>query len=411
MSDRRPRLTLLLLLGALGCKFPVYEFLDDASVSPGDAVARDGLVFPSEDANLETCVPNECGGCAVLSPKPLTPCGMCGRNQCEGADKVVCKNPETNLCGGCAPLPVDPGKPCGGSCGNAVCDGTDAIKCNGTAANNKCGGCADLGSNVPGTSCNIGTECPGIWKCEGTEKVSCIGGGPRNACTGCGSLTETPGNDCGACGKYTCSADKASVTCVEAAPAKDSYCGVLCATSRYECQADRTTVCRTPDEMTIVDPKNESNDRRENGLCVEYDKAVSFVAPRQGMVTNVALNMVRNGVTCECSPCGSTVGDVVVTVLAGAPGDPTPTPIGTGKLPALSITDGWNVFPITGGKVVSPSVPMWIRLHYTGNRHAFTLYSSFAKPAGQTYFRMNGNVATLIADYMNFRVTMRACTK
>lgn len=86
---------------------------------------------------------NACGGCASLAGQPNSSCGTNGQYQCDGSDKVICKetpitpppkdpdppSPQKNACGGTSTLSATPGTSCG-KCGNWQCNGTDNVTCN-----------------------------------------------------------------------------------------------------------------------------------------------------------------------------------------------------------------------------------------------------------------------------------------
>jgi alpha-tubulin suppressor-like RCC1 family protein len=66
----------------------------DAQVTAQDATADRGGDAQNDGTAPDVCVPNACGGCVVLSAKPGTACGQCGKYACGGAGgEVMCVDP------------------------------------------------------------------------------------------------------------------------------------------------------------------------------------------------------------------------------------------------------------------------------------------------------------------------------
>lgn len=153
--------------------------------------------------------PNSCGGCEILDAAEGSVCADidgAAINRCVGYNSVNCVRPGRNDCNGTDALPANPGDPCGTCGGGAwVCDGADALVCEGEDVGvNACGGCEPL-VDVPGEPCG---SCGGSWECAGTRLV-CTGE-RRNACGTCGALDGDPGAACdmpaGGEGVYLCTA-------------------------------------------------------------------------------------------------------------------------------------------------------------------------------------------------------------
>ena len=81
-----------------------------------------------------------------------------------------CPAPTNNTCGGCAMLAGSPGSSCGKGLSAFVCDGPDAVKCNGGGPN-VCGGWATL-QHKPGASCGpkLRDKC---WTCASIDLMTC----------------------------------------------------------------------------------------------------------------------------------------------------------------------------------------------------------------------------------------------
>jgi hypothetical protein len=83
----------------------------------------------------------------------------------------LCSEPDgTNACGGCTTLSGTLGETCGPcGIGTTVCDGSDALLCEGGTANG-CGGCQVL-TDEPGDACGCGAE---SFDCDGAEALVCL---------------------------------------------------------------------------------------------------------------------------------------------------------------------------------------------------------------------------------------------
>lgn len=202
---------------------------------------------------------NACGGCAVLAAAPGSPCGRCNLDAyvCDGTDAVTCDgDTPVNSCGGCASLDGRAGDPCG-TCGSGelACDGVNALTCTGDlgdAARNACGGCSTL-AITPGASCGrCGLD---QYVCSGAESVVCDGDTAGNACGGCGGLANAPGASCGRCGldEYVCSGTETTVCDGDTAINACGGCGTLanapgascgrCGLDDYVCSGREATTC------------------------------------------------------------------------------------------------------------------------------------------------------------------------
>lgn len=240
---------------------------DDPTVYPGAPELCDGL---DNDLNGVTDdVPardrNACGGCEVLAGDPGAACGPCGRDTfvCDGSDAVRCDGDTYgNACGGCATTVALPGDSCG-VCGSGTwgCDGAGGVVCQGDRgddARNACGGCDPL-ATTPGGPC--GTCGTGTAFCAGPEVMGCLGdAGPAvlNGCGGCAALTEAPGDACGTCGAgvvsctgtdaTTCLRDPGSAAlnacggCGTLSGAPGDTCGA-CGVGVLECDGEDTVLC------------------------------------------------------------------------------------------------------------------------------------------------------------------------
>lgn len=129
-----------------------------------------------------------------------------GREDADAGDGPVCER-EPNACGGCSELKLTLGGTCG-ICteGTLVCDGRDALACDGADMGlNGCGSCAKLEAS-PGDACGLCAQ--GTYSCSGGGGLVCENPDEGlNACGGCGTLDGEPGGSCGTCGLgvYTCS--------------------------------------------------------------------------------------------------------------------------------------------------------------------------------------------------------------
>jgi len=186
----------------------------DSSTDPDttDSTPADSPVPDTRPETGDTCVLNECGGCTTLSGKKGDACGTCG--------------------------------------GALICDGLDALKCDGSKPKNECGGCVTL-TGKKGDPC----ETCGKLDCDGLEALKCVDGAPKNECGGCKALTGKKGDACGtACGALACGTDKESLACIAATPAPGTVCGI-CSTSSYACTSPGVTTCtKSDDRLPTVDP-------------------------------------------------------------------------------------------------------------------------------------------------------------
>ncbi|MCB9508026.1 MAG: hypothetical protein H6697_10205, partial [Myxococcales bacterium] len=201
-----------------------------------------------------TCVGpgrNACGGVEPLDATVGSPCGTCGLGRwvCDGSDALLCDGEDSgvNACGGCTALAGAPGGRCGECRGEWACAGELLVVCD-EPLRNECGGCADIGAGVPGESC----EGDRFWACDGLDELVCPDE-PRNACGGERFLAEEPGEACGPCGDgfRVCSSPN-SVTCVGATELNGcGTCGALpaplgaaCgAAAVWQCDGDGNPVC------------------------------------------------------------------------------------------------------------------------------------------------------------------------
>ena len=80
------------------------------------------------DGEVDEDVANACGGCAPLDVGPGEACGVCGEAVCDGSDAIECREQPSNACGGCNALAHLPGDECG-QCGQYQCEGETALEC------------------------------------------------------------------------------------------------------------------------------------------------------------------------------------------------------------------------------------------------------------------------------------------
>ncbi len=172
--------------------------------TPADTSTPPDTATP-DTTPVDTCVVNACGGCSALGGTPGASCGTCGgKLACNGTEALKCEgSTSANACGGCGALSGTLGAACGTCGGKLACDGTEALKCEGSMPTNACGGCTVLGNTV-GAACGT---CGGMLACDGTEALKCTGSMPTNACGGCNVLGGTVGASCGTCGGGTLGCD------------------------------------------------------------------------------------------------------------------------------------------------------------------------------------------------------------
>ncbi len=221
---------------------------------------------------------NLCGGCGELTHKIGEICGTCGKWICDFSEgelkcnedslsekvgktceqtgmyicdsgKVTCKqSPQKNECGSYEELTHPVGEKCGGKCG------TGAYQCN---SNNTRTECVDplAGQPMLGGSCST---C-GIYVCNSENTGIICNSNSQNMCGGCASLAHTPGEFCGACGKYTCSSTEVSV-CNDPGYNECGGCDVLtnkpndfCGTcGKYTCNFYKKLVCSEDKDVSMI---------------------------------------------------------------------------------------------------------------------------------------------------------------
>ena len=185
------------------------------------------------------CVNSEFGCVSNLEPVEEVCDGL--DQDCDGEND----NGVANVCGGCRNVgDAQIGDPCG-VCedGELACDVNLDLVCVGASGLNACNGCATLGQ-LPGDECGA---C-GRVTCSGTEAVRCTDPG-SNACGGCGPINggEQLGRLCGGCGTFVCDGEN-DVICQERAQNACGGCAVLngeprapcgpCGAGRLACQPD-----------------------------------------------------------------------------------------------------------------------------------------------------------------------------
>jgi len=192
--------------------------------TPGEACPLDGAdgywVCEGTDvvcvADLDPSLVNACGGTGGLDETPGDPCGACAEGVvvCASTQRVSCSVSDAdqwNACGGCGPLAGSIDHACGECArGSWACASDDAsLICDapdGTAFENACGGCIDLGELRPETWCN---NCL-TWVCADGGIVCAPDDDP--ACEGFVQCEEL---DC----------DDDERTCVEATDTQPARCG------------------------------------------------------------------------------------------------------------------------------------------------------------------------------------------
>jgi formylglycine-generating enzyme required for sulfatase activity len=264
---------------------------DQDSALPPDAVAPDDGGAPARDAGLpDDAQPdvrpgadtegdsgggsNACGGEATLVAAPGTGCGACGGGTwvCEGTDAVVCDGGiARNACGGCTTLRSEPG----GGCilnpgeepeieGRLVCTPEGGLRCADVRAN-ACGGDGVLrwedDAAEPGEACGVGCS-GGVLACEDEDTLGCQVDPSDvlspNACGGCARLAGQPDEPCGNCGGglWTCDGTDA-VTCEGARPTDAcGGCGDMSAVVGQPCAAGRIWACDAT-ALRCVEPPPE----------------------------------------------------------------------------------------------------------------------------------------------------------
>ncbi|MBL8715598.1 MAG: hypothetical protein JNL79_06355 [Myxococcales bacterium] len=230
----------------VGCSSPTREADDGGS----DAATVDSASDTSGDGSTK----NACGGSVALALAPGDACGACGKVECSGTDKVVCKDAGFNACGGCGVLTGTLGDACG-ACGKQRCSADKSkIECQ-DPGKNSCGGCTAL-AGKPGDKCGGGTCGTGVFICDGLDALKCEGVAGANACGGCGTLEGTPGAACGGVCKtavWKCAADGGSVVCTDPIP-KEMAPGNVCGTCKT-----LKTICAKGGLSTFC-PGDDTND-------------------------------------------------------------------------------------------------------------------------------------------------------
>jgi hypothetical protein len=212
--------------------------VDAPDVTPSDVVLESG----------DTCVLNACGGCKTLTGTKGDACGTCGgKLVCDGTDALKCDGSKPkNACGGCTTLTPALATACG-ACGSGV------TVCNTADTTGETTKCSDpVTTPAPGTACGT---CKTLKYACATDKLSTVcPGDDANACGGCGTLVGPPSTACGTkCGIYVCSTDKSSDSCVDATPKLGDPCSI-CGTVAYTCLVPGKTTCtKTDDRTTGVD--------------------------------------------------------------------------------------------------------------------------------------------------------------
>ena len=214
----------------------------DAAGDAARDAARDARV---PDSAVDAVAPdavapgNVCGGRVILDGGPGDACEVCGVLVCDGVDALRCEGGAANACGGCTPLAARPGDVCAG-CGHFECDGEERLRCRG-GAGNACRGCGDLGGQQPGDPC----EGCGQLACDGPEALVCAEVPEPEDCDG-------RDNDCDA----------------EVDEALERGCNTACGPGRLRCTDGAWQPCDAPQpEVEGCDGRDEDCDGRvDEGL-------------------------------------------------------------------------------------------------------------------------------------------------
>ena len=221
---------LLALFLATACATPTEEGCTGANCNTD--TGADAVTDTVNEVDEEIAQENECGGTETLDHLLGESCGNCGQYVCDGLNALRCDEGAGNACGGCAALTETVNQPCG-ECGTVQCDGVDATFCDDPGLNS-CNGCAVL-TGVAGEACG---ECSmGTWTCDGTEAVTCVGD-EQNVCGGCADFgIRAPGDPCGECGGGTLACDGTeALLCEGANPTNEcGGCTVLNGTVGASC--------------------------------------------------------------------------------------------------------------------------------------------------------------------------------
>lgn len=237
----------------------------------------------------DTCAPNACGGCTMLTNAPGTACGACGDGKwaCDGANATKCVGARAlNACGGCATLANALGTACGVCAGGTyVCNGVDATKC------------SDPVTTPPGTACGTCGTSKYVCAPDGKSTV-CSKPDDRNACGGCGTLAGVPATGCEGCGVWTCTTDKGSVFCKAAATAPGTTCGT-CMRSKFACTAPGVTACELPDDRKAVSwGPGEMSVGAEDVVSPRLAHGVEVTAAKSGEITDLQVAILRRPYNC-----------------------------------------------------------------------------------------------------------------
>jgi hypothetical protein len=290
------------------------------AVNPEAAEACDDLDNDCDGA-VDEGVRNACGGCAALSPRIGDACGRCGLDEsvCDGQDAVRCDGDTPgNACGGCGRLPNQPNTACG-TCGQDryVCQGRENVRCDGDTALNACGGCAAL-QGAPGSPCG---PCElDRYQCQGTERVLCDGSTTANACNGCVALSGLPGDACGQCGQgalvcqgteaVACQgADRGANACGGCTPlmgAPGDRCGEC---GQLRCEGMNALTCDDPGRnacggcsVLMQRPETGCNDCGAMWACAPSDEALVCEGTQENACGGCAPLEAAPGAACET--CG-----------------------------------------------------------------------------------------------------------
>jgi hypothetical protein len=154
-----------------GCRL---EDCDDRD--PARAPGRTDRCGDGVDQDCDGTDPPCDGADAGPMPAPMMDAGAPPEDAGGGTDAAradagrPCGDLGLNACGGCSVLDHDPGDACG-ACGDGryVCNGTEALRCDGPRPTNPCGGCSTL-SRLPGQPCCDGRS---LYECAGPDAVRC----------------------------------------------------------------------------------------------------------------------------------------------------------------------------------------------------------------------------------------------